>query len=414
MAKKPEQFAVAQWPIGKPIPYARNPRVNEAAVDKVAASLKEFGWQQPIVVDPEGVVICGHTRLKAAQKLGLKKVPVHVATNLTPAQIKAYRIMDNKSHEAATWNMELLGLEIEDLKGLDFNIDLTGFSDEDLQSLFPPAYEPDPADDEVPEPPEEPVTKRGDLWLLGEHRLLCGDSTDANDVSRLMGDGRARLMNTDPPYGISYDNKAIHPSAGPISGTVRNDSLVDEELQTFLEATFGIAVTAALNPDAAWYLWHAHLTQGFFAAAAAAANVVLHRQIIWVKPVLVFGRGQYHQKHEPCFMGWVQGNEPPDYGLGNGERTQTTVWEIGSVSQAERKEFNHSTPKPVELFTVPIIKHLKVGEICYEPFAGSGPQFVAAEKLNRRCYGLEIEPRFCDVIITRFEKLTGQKARLEN
>ncbi len=414
MAKKTKlpAFSVEWWPIDKPIPYARNPRRNEAAVDVVAASLKEFGQRRAIVVDKEGVIVVGHTQLLAAKNLGLAQVPVHVAKDLTPAQIKAYRIMDNKSHEAAVWDTELLGLEIEDLKDLDFDIDLTGFSMDELNALLAQPVESTPADDEVPEPPKVPVTKPGDLWLLGDHRLLCGDSTKTEDVERVMGTDRAGLMNTDPPYGVSYANDE-RPNPGVAKPRVANDTFKDQELQSFLESVFGLAVVSALKPDAAWYLWHAHLTQGFFAAAAAAAaaNVVLHRQIIWVKPVLLLGRGHYHWKHEPCFMGWVKGNEPPDYGLGNGERTQTTVWEVASVTQAERKEFDHSTPKPVELFTIPIVKHLKVGEICYEPFAGSGPQFIAAEKLNRRCYGIEIEPRYCDVIIKRWEHFTGQKAK---
>jgi hypothetical protein len=196
---------------------------------------------------------------------------------------------------------------------------------------------------------------------------------------------------------------------------VANDKLQEEKLQAFLEAAFGPAANIALAPNAAWYLWHAHLTQGFFAAAAAAvaAAVILHRQIIWVKPVLLLGRGQYHWKHEPCFMGWVRGHEPPDYGRGNGERDQTTVWEIASVTQAERKKFDHSTPKPVGLFAIPIIKHLRREEICYDPFAGSGPQVIAAEQLERRCYGMEIDPRYCDVIVERWQQFSGGKARRE-
>jgi site-specific DNA-methyltransferase (adenine-specific) len=192
---------------------------------------------------------------------------------------------------------------------------------------------------------------------------------------------------------------------------VANDALCDAELQSFLESAFRAATGAALADNAAWYLWHAHLTQGFFAAAAAAAaNVVLHRQIIWVKPVLLLGRGQYHWKHEPCFMGWVEGHQPPDYGLGKGERTQTTVWEIASVTQAERKEFNQSTPKPVGLFSTPIIKHLLPTEIAYDPFAGTGPQVIAAEQLGRRCYAMDIAPACCQCIIDRWEVFTGQTA----
>jgi DNA modification methylase len=273
--------------------------------------------------------------------------------------------------------------------------------------------EPEIVEDEAPEPPVVPITKPGDLWLMGRHRLLCGDSTKAEDVKRLMNGERAALMNTDPPYGVSYANDD-RPNPGVAKPRVANDGLADEELQSFLESCFRAAVDVALLPHAAWYMWHAHLTQGYFAAAAAAAaNVLLHRQIIWVKPVLLLGRGQYHWKHEPCFMGWVKGNQPPDYGEGNGERTQTTVWEVGSVSQAERKEFDHATPKPVGLFSIPLVKHTKPGEICYEPFSGSGPQLVAAEQLNRTCYGMEISPQYCDVIVKRWENLTGKKAVLE-
>lgn len=244
--------------------------------------------------------------------------------------------------------------------------------------------------------------KKGQLWEIkgpsgNTHRLLCGDCTDKKQVKRLMGKKRAGLMNTDPPYGIDYDNKSLHPNAGPIDGKVAGDDLADQRLQKFLEEVFCCATSEALRSNSAWYLWHAHLTQGFFAAAAAAANVVLHRQIIWVKPVLVFGRGQYHWKHEPCFMGWVNGHQPPDYA----ERNQTTVWEIDSVPNADRKEWNHSTPKPLGLFETPIRKHLKAGELCYEPFAGTGPQFVAAENLHRVCYGLELEPKYSAVILQR-------------
>jgi DNA modification methylase len=264
--------------------------------------------------------------------------------------------------------------------------------------------------DAIPEPPKVPVTQRGDLWILGDHRLLCGDSTSEEDVRRVMGGARAVLMNTDPPYGVSYANDD-RPNPGVAKPRVAKDDLSDAALQAFLESAFRPAKSIALVDNAAWYLWHAHLTQGFFAAAAAAAaNVVLHRQIIWVKPVLLLGRGQYHWKHEPCFMGWVDGHQPPDYGLGNGERTQTTVWEIQSVTQAERAEFNHATPKPVALFEIPIVKHSRGGESVYEPFAGSGPQVIAAEKHGRRCHAVELEPMHCDVIVERWQKFSGKAA----
>ena len=264
------------------------------------------------------------------------------------------------------------------------------------------------AENEIPPVPIEPITKLGDLWLMGGHRLLCGDCTDAADVARLMGAERAGLMNTDPPYGVNYDSAELHQNNTKFK-EIQGDNLQDGRLQDFLEAAFRNA-KSILQPNAAWYLWHAHLTQGFFAAAAAAAAaVILHRQIIWVKPVLVFGRGQYHWRHEPCFMGWVQGHEPANL---TGHK-DTTVWEIAGVPKIERKDLNHPTPKPVEIFRRPILKHLNRGEIAYEPFAGTGPQFIAAEATERRCFGLELEPAYCDVIVARWEKLTGRKAVLE-
>lgn len=270
-----------------------------------------------------------------------------------------------------------------------------------------------PKDDDVPEPPEpkDVYVKPGELWTLGRHRILCGDSTKAEDVARVMGGERAGLMNTDPPYGVNYSSADVH-EKGVATKRIANDDLSDAKLQAFLESAFRAATQSALRPDAAWYLWHAHLSQGFFAAAAAAASVILHRQIIWVKPSLILGRGQFHWRHEPCFMGWVKGNHPPDYGRGNGERDQTTVWEVGGISQAERREFNHATPKPVELFVIPIVKHLKPNEIAFEPFSGSAPQIVAAERTERRCFAIELEPAFVQVAIERWEKLTGKKATL--
>jgi len=381
-------------------------------VEAVKASLQQFGQQKPIVIGKNGTVVAGNATLEAARQLGWSKIAV-VRSELEGRNATAYAIADNRTAELAEWSDDLS--EVLASLQADDSIDhlTTGFTDAEIDELVAEATEPvEVVEDDVPEAPEKAVTKPGDLWLLGEHRLLCGDSTEEEDVRRLMGRERAGLMNTDPPYGVGYANEE-RPNPGVAKPRVANDGLVDNELQAFLEKAFRCASTCALGDSAAWYMWHAHLTQGYFAAAAAAAaaGVILHRQIIWVKPILLLGRGQYHWKHEPCFMGWVEGHRPPDYGRGQGERDQTTVWEIDGVSQADRKEYNHSTPKPVGLFTIPITKHLKRGEICYEPFAGSGPQFIAAEQLGRKCYGIEIEPKYCDVTVARWEKLTGRKAK---
>ena len=268
--------------------------------------------------------------------------------------------------------------------------------------------------DEAPISPSEHLrdkwaTEVGQVWIIRgrrEHRLHCGDCLDNESVKRLMGDLRAGLMHTDPPYGVDYFNGDRPKGVRTPKPTIANDCLKDSELQSFLSSAFITAAHHALRDDAAWYVWHAELTSGLFASAAAtAADVTLHRKIIWVKPVMLFGRGQYHWKHESCFFGWRKGHQPPDYGRGHGERDQTTVWEIGGVSREDRENFDHGTPKPVELFEIPIVKHLKQDEICYEPFAGTGPQFVAAEQLGRRCFGCELEPRYAAVILERMTNL---------
>lgn len=400
----------------------------ERGMGLLAKSLGEFGAGRSIVVDKHGKVIAGNATLEAAadQGFGVQVVPSDGKTlvvvqrtdlELETPQGRGLALADNRVAEVdLAWDPAQLKALAEE--GLDVG---AFFLPEELEKIFAdaPAVAGQTDPDEVPEPPTVPVTRTGDLWLLGAHRLLCGDSTVESDVARLMNGQRAGLMNTDPPYGVAYKNDD-RPNPGRRAKTrakprVTNDELSDQALQSFLEKAFRIAANVALRPNAAWYMWHAQLTQGYFAAAAAAAaaNVVLHRQIIWVKPVLLLGRGQYHWKHEPCFMGWIKGRQPPDYGLGHGERTQTTVWEVGSVSAAERKELNHSTPKPVELFVIPIAKHLRQGERCYEPFAGSGPQFIAAEQRGAICHGIEIEPRFADTIVARWEKFTGKQATLE-
>jgi DNA modification methylase len=397
-------------PTGAIKPYEKNPRHNEQAVEAVAASIREFGFRQPIVVDGDGVIICGHTRWKAAQRLGLERVPVHVATDLTPAQVKAYRLADNATGELAEWDLGLLGIELAELEGMGVDLGLLGLSDKLLADLSREAKAGLTEPDDVPEAPKKAITRPGDLWLLGEHRLLCGDSTVAEDVGRLFEGGeRGSLMNTDPPYGINYDVQTNYDAANEVDKTsrrsrnkpIQGDRMDGAELQAFLEGAIRAAVPH-LEETAAFYLWHPMLTQGtFFAAAAAAADILIHRQIIWVKGHFIFGRGDYHWQHELCFYGWRRGHRCPFYG----ERNQTTIWQIGMERGKE-----HPTQKPVELFAIPLRNHTRSGEVCYEPFAGSGPQFIAAEQLGRRCFGVEIEPLYCDVVVRRWEEFTARKA----
>jgi DNA modification methylase len=393
-----------------------NARVHDTRnIDAIKASLTRFGQVEPLVVRKgTSTVVGGNGRIRAMRDLGWTEAEVR-EVELTDGEATALGIALNRTAELATWDESILAASLASLETLSFDFADVGFLPEEYIRVSEhlraaqPAEEPE--DDPLPAA-GLPVAKLGDLFVVGVHRILCGDSTSADDVKRLMAGERAAVMNTDPPYGVSYDNTQ-RPGSQAAKPVIQNDDLRSDDLQRFLESCFANAKTHALTPNAAWYLWHAHPTQGCFAAAATAADVILPFQIIWVKKQLLLGRGQYHWRHEPCFMGWVDGHQPPDYGLGNGERTQTTVWEIDGVTQSDRKEFNHATPKPVDIFSIPIVKHTRPGQVVYEPFAGSGPQFIAAERLGRRCFGIEIEPAHVDVIVRRLERETGRKATLE-
>lgn len=386
-------------------PYARNPRRGQA-VAKVKASLQEFGFRQPIVVDAQQVIVAGHARYFAALELGLDKVPVHVAEGLSKAQIKAYRLADNRTAQAE-WDNELLALELEDLRASNFDLALTGFEEAELDGLLEEPFtatdhDAEPQMDRAEELQAKWQVKRGDLFAVGAHRLLCADSTDVEAVEYLMNGAKARLFATDPPYGVNYvKTKAGIPRSGYASlaedySDIDADDFQDEKLQAFLESCFGLWKDHLEN--AGWYLWHAHLTQGYFAAAAAAAaDVIIHRQIIWVKSGFNLTRsGMYHWAHEPCFFGWRKGQQCAWYG----EKNQRSVWEI------DRREGKglHPTQKPWELWKAPIQNHTLPGEICAEPFAGSGSQFIAGENLGRRVYGMEVAPKYCSVILQRMSE----------
>ena len=408
---------IQRWP--------RNPKLHdEAGLD---ASIERFGFTAPCIVDEtSGKLVAGHGRGEALQRRFVaghpppKNIVVAESGWMVPVvrgvsfqndlEAESYLLADNRLTEVGGWDSTALEAILRSINSVEAGLAGTGWSASEVELAL--RQDPPEDSDDVPTlPTRDTWVKNGDMFQLGGSRLLCGDSTNAACVSLLMGDERAKLMCTDPPYGVSYD------SSDRVGSThkhiaIANDDLRDAALQRFLESAMALASTHALTVDAAWYLWHAHLTQGFFAAAAAAAaaEVLLHRQIIWVKKQLIMGRGQYHWKHEPCFMGWRRGHVPHDYGRGSGERDQTTVWEIPGVSTSERAGLMHATPKPVALFEIPIVKHTLVGEIVYEPFAGSGPQIIAAERLKRRCFAIEMEPLHVQTIIARWEKFTGSTA----
>jgi DNA modification methylase len=413
-------LAIEYLPLAGLTPYARNARTHSPAqVAQLVASIREFGWTNPVLVDEAGGIIAGHGRVMAAQQLGIDPVPCIRLAHLTDAQRRAYVLADNRLALNAGWDEELLAQELAALDAMDYNLDLLGFDSAEVDRLLASVMDAPDADadadreDATPDLRPQAITRAGDLWILGSHRVLCGDSTEASDVVRLVDGRRAGLMATDPPYGVSH---VATKDGIPVSGFsnmaerwehIANDDLQDKVLQDFLERAFRAAVEHALTENAAWYLWHAHLTQGFFAAAAAAAaaDVLLHRQIIWVKPSLVLTRsGMYHWRHEPCFYGWRRGHMPPWHG----NKSQTSVWAVG-----RDRDTVHPTQKPVALWEAPIANHTRRGEYIYEPFAGSGSQLIAAEKASRGCLAMELSPHYVDAIVRRWQDYTGGVAVLD-
>ena len=358
---------VVDLPLERLIPYARNPRKNESAIATVAASLKEFGWRQPIVVDEEMVILAGHTRLEAARQLGLASAPVHVARGLTPAQARAYRLMDNRASENAEWDEALLGLELGDLQGDGFDLALTGFDDAELNRLLAGLGEDGDAregEDDIPETPVDPVSRPGDLWLLGPHRLLCGDSTVATDVERVLGGVTPLLMVSDPPYGVEYD-PSWRNQAGA-ARTRRTGKVLNDDRADWREAW-------SLFPGDVAYVWHGALHATTVAESLEVAGFAIRSQIIWAKERLVLSRGDYHWQHEPVLY-CVRKTGKAHWA---GDRKQTTLWQISSRDQDA--ETVHGTQKPVECMRRPILNNSSPGQAVYEPFMGSGTTLIAAE-----------------------------------
>ena len=423
-------------------PYEKNPRDNDAAVEAVAESIKRFGFRQPIVVDEAGVIVCGHTRWKAAQRLGLEKVPVHVAKDLTPEQIRAYRIADNKTAELASWNMELLPLEMADLQGEGIDWSLLGFDADELAKLLDPGVTPGLTDpDEIPEPPDEAVTKPGDLWVLGDHRLLCGDSASAEDVDRLLDGQPIHLVNTDPPYNVKVEprsNNAIsagvssyyqplskerrekmhhqgfdlarHPEkAKPTTKKMRakdrplaNDFVPEEEFERLLTAWFG-NMARVLLPGRGFYIWGGYANCANYPPVLKACGMYFSQAVIWHKMHPVLGRKDFMGDHEWSFYGWREGAAHVFLGPNN----VPDVWPIKKVNP---QSMVHLTEKPVELAVRAIQYSSRPGEHVLDLFGGSGSTLIAAEQTGRRAFLMEIDPAYADVIVQRWEKFTGCKA----
>jgi DNA modification methylase len=409
---------VCWWPIDRPIPYARNSRkISERAIDKVAASIKEFGFRQCIVVDKGGVIICGHTRLLAAKKLGLKQVPVHVADNLTPAQVKAYRLMDNRSHEEAEWDLELLGPELEELRGLDFDLELTGFDDREVDDFLS-----DPGADDranvVPPVPEHPAARPGDVWVMGKHRLVCGDCTQADVVAQLLGTVKPHLMVTDPPYGIQLDSewrdRAGLNGCGPAETSYmkrRTEGHTNTSISSDTRADWSAAFELVPDLQVA-YVWHASLFTREVLDGLLRIDFLYPQQIIWNKGRTVLTRTHYWYQHEPCW--YVRKKNAPWFGQAG---DNSTIWDSPSpkfiMGGSKEEKCDHPTQKPIELMRRPILNHLKRGAVVYDPFLGSGTTLIAAELTGRVCYGMEIDPKYVDVICERWQTFTGGRAALE-
>lgn len=369
--------------IDKLIPYINNPRLNDGAVDKVASSIKNFGFKNPIIIDKDNEIIAGHTRLKAARKLGLDEVPTIKVEDLTDKQIKAFRIADNKTSEFAEWDMELLEIELEGLED-----EFTGFDLDELDDLFHEENEVVEDDFEV-EVPEEPISKRGDIWQLGRHRLMCGDSTSEDDVATLMDGDKADMYLTDPPYNLNYTGKTKD------ALKIQNDTMANDDFRQFLVDAFAVA-NGVMKPGAVFYIWHADSEGYNFRGACFDTGWQVRQCLIWNKNSMVMGGQDYHWKHEPCLYGWKDGAGH----LWNADRKQTTVLDF----QRPTRNGEHPTMKPVTLFDYQIQNNTKGQDIVLDSFMGSGTTIMACEQNGRIAYGLELDPKYVDVIVNRYIK----------
>lgn len=382
---------ISRVAIDKLIPYVNNAKVHsDMQVTKIAASIREFGFVNPVLIDKDFNIIAGHGRVMAANKLDMKEVPCLFVEGLSEAQRKAYILADNRLGELADWDMELVTSELEMLQELDFDIDLTGFE--------LPEPETEIEEDEIPEPPEDPVTKTGDIWKLGDHRVMCGDATSIDDVEKLLGEVQADLYLTDPPYNVDYVGKTKD------ALKIQNDKMSNENFRQFLTDSF-TAAKSIMKSGAAFYIWHADSEGYNFRGACFDIGWQVRECLIWVKNTMVMGRQDYQWQHEPCLYGWNEGTHS-----WYSDRKQTTVLNFDKpVRNGE-----HPTMKPVPLFDYLIKNSTKSGDIVFDSFGGSGTTIIACEHNGRKGYCMELDPKYVDVIVNRWENLTGKKAELLN
>lgn len=377
------------------IPFARNSRTHsDEQIAQIAASIREFGWTNPILIDGKNTIIAGHGRLAAARKLDLAEVPAIVLDHLDEAQKRALVIADNKLALNAGWDMDLLSSELAGLSEEGFDLSLLGFNEDELAKLLVEKTEGLVDPDEIPEPPADPISVLGDVWVMGKHRIVCGDSTDADTVAKCLNGVAPHLMVTDPPYGVNYDpswrSKALKDGADRAEGKVKNDDRAD-----WSEAW-------ALFPGDVAYVWHAMKTSGVVYDSLIASGFNIRSEIVWVKNRLVLSQGDYHPQHESCWYAVKQTGK----GHWAAGRDQTTVWHI----EHQKSETGHGTQKPVEAMKRPIENNSSPGQAVYEPFSGSGTTIIACEMTGRTCHAIELNPAYVDVAVKRWQDFTGQEA----
>lgn len=397
---------IEMWAVSDLVPYVKNARTHPPEqIDQIAASMERFGFTIPMLVAEDGTIIAGHGRLMAAAQLGLAEVPVMVARGWSDEDRRLYTLADNRLAETSEWDPETLQIEIDDLKALGVEDDLSmiGFSEDDLKDILPAALLEvaggltDP--DDVPDADEgQPIAQAGDVWVLGDHRIACGSSTDATTVAKVLAGAKPHLMVTDPPYGVEYD-PSWREKAGVAGGDYAKGKVLNDDNADWREAW-------ALFPGDVAYVWHAGLFAGVVGESLVASKFKLRSQIIWDKGQLVLSRGDYHWQHEPCWYAVREGKT----GHWAGDRKQVTVWQI---EKPRKSETGHGTQKPVECMQRPIENNSQPGDAVYEPFSGSGTTIIAAEMTGRRCFAVELNPAYVDVAVRRWQEYTGREAVLE-